>query len=94
MTRAIIDGRTNGFCKLIADRDSHLILGCHIVGERAVDTVQIAAMAMATGMKVEDLARVPLSFPTYAGILGRAMITAARRLNRDTTPYSLQPLIS
>jgi pyruvate/2-oxoglutarate dehydrogenase complex dihydrolipoamide dehydrogenase (E3) component len=91
MTRAIIDGRTFGFCKLIVDRATHRILGCHIVGERAVDTVQIAAMAIAAGMPVDDLARVPLSFPTYSGILGRAVVTAAARLNRTVDGSSLQP---
>lgn len=80
-TRAIIDGRTAGFCKLIIDRPSHAILGCHLVGERAVDVAQIAAVAMAGGMTVDELARVPLSFPTYAGILGRAAAAAARTLN-------------
>jgi pyruvate/2-oxoglutarate dehydrogenase complex dihydrolipoamide dehydrogenase (E3) component len=91
MTRAIIDGRTGGFCKLIVDRATHRILGCHIVGERAVDTVQIAAIAISAGMQVDDLARVPLSFPTYSGILGRAVATAARRLNRSAESSSLQP---
>jgi pyruvate/2-oxoglutarate dehydrogenase complex dihydrolipoamide dehydrogenase (E3) component len=81
-TRAIIDGRTTGFCKLIVDRASHAILGCHVVGDRAVDVTQIAAVAMAGGMTVDVLARVPLSFPTYAGVLGRAATTAARNLNR------------
>ncbi len=64
-TRPIIDGRTYGFCKLIVDRASRAILGCHIVGERAVDIVQSAAIAMAAGMQVDVLARLPLSFPTY-----------------------------
>src|SRR5262249_23517263 len=35
-TRTIIDGRTLGFCKLIVDSKTHHILGCHVVGERAV----------------------------------------------------------
>lgn len=81
MTRAIIDGRTSGFCKLVTDRSDHRILGCHIVGDRAVDVVQIAAVAMAGAMTVDDLARLPLSFPTYAGILARAASTTAYRLN-------------
>ena len=79
-TRTIIDGRKVGFCKLIVDRTSRLILGCHIVGERAVDTVQLAAVAMTGGLTVEALARIPFSFPTYAGILGRAAIKATRSL--------------
>ena len=80
-TRTIIDGRTTGFCKLIADRATYKILGCHVVGERAVEITQVASIAIAAGMRVDDLAQVPLSFPTYAGILGRVAASAARQLN-------------
>jgi pyruvate/2-oxoglutarate dehydrogenase complex dihydrolipoamide dehydrogenase (E3) component len=81
VTRGIVDGRTVGFCKLIADRTDHRILGCHVVGDRAVDTAQIAAVAMAGGLTVDALARLPLSFPTYAGVLARAAAAAAYHLN-------------
>jgi pyruvate/2-oxoglutarate dehydrogenase complex dihydrolipoamide dehydrogenase (E3) component len=47
-TRTIIDGHTFGFCKLITDRKTSRILGCHIVGERAVEIAQVAAIAIAT----------------------------------------------
>ena len=80
-TRTIIDGRTDGFCKLIVDRATCRILGCHVVGDRAVEIVQVMAIAMAAGMRVDDLARVPLCFPTYAGMLGRAAFRAAHQLN-------------
>ena len=80
-TRTIIDGRTTGFCKLIVDRTTRKILGCHVVGERAVEITQLAAVAMAGNMRVDDLAQVPLSFPTYAGVLGRVAAMVARQLN-------------
>jgi dihydrolipoamide dehydrogenase len=80
-TRTIIDGRTTGFCKLIVDRATRLILGCHVVGERAVEIAQVVSIVIAAGMRVDDLARVPLSFPTYAGILGRLAASATRQLN-------------
>lgn len=80
-TRTIIDGRTGGFCKLIVDGATRQILGCHVVGERAVEITQVAAVAVAGRMRVDDLAQVPLSFPTYAGVLGRVAAQAARRLN-------------
>ena len=87
-TRTIIDGRTEGFCKLLVDRANHRILGCHVVGERAVEIVQVVAIAMTSGIPVEDLARIPLSFPTYAGILGRAAYRAAQQLGlEEDTPY-------
>jgi pyruvate/2-oxoglutarate dehydrogenase complex dihydrolipoamide dehydrogenase (E3) component len=78
--RTIIDGRTTGFCKLIADRSSGKILGCHVVGERAVEIAQVVAIAMAGGLRVDVMARIPLSFPTYAGILARAAYRAAQQI--------------
>jgi dihydrolipoamide dehydrogenase len=81
-TRPIIDGRTFGFCKLIADRSSRQILGCSIVGDRAVDIVQVAAVAMAAEMRVDQLAYFPLSFPIYAGVLSQAAAKLTYLLNR------------
>src|SRR6476620_2487758 len=80
-TRTIIDGHKVGFCKLIIDRETHRILGCHVVGERAVEITQVAGIVVAAGMRVDDLAQIPLSFPTYAGILTRVAASAARKLN-------------
>ncbi len=81
LPRPIIDGRQTGFCKLIVDRQLRSILGCHIVGERAVELAQLAATAMAAEMPVDQLALIPYSFPTYANALGRAAISAAVELD-------------
>ena len=78
--RTIIDGRKVGFCKLIVDRKTAKILGCHVVGERAVEIAQVAAIAISAEMRVDDLARVPLAFPTYTGNLADAAASAARQL--------------
>ena len=79
--RSIIDGRKAGFCKLVVDRKTAKILGCHVVGERAVEIAQVAAIAISAGMQVNDLARVPLAFPTYTGNLAYAAAAAARELD-------------
>ena len=79
-TRPIIDGRTRGFCKLVIDRSTRRILGCHIVGERAVEVAQMAAIGMTAAMTVDAVARIPLSFPTYANVFGRAALRAVRKL--------------
>jgi dihydrolipoamide dehydrogenase len=78
--RPIIEGRTFGFCKLVADRTSCRILGCHVVGERAVEIAQLAAVAIAADMRVDSLARVAVSFPTYAEVLVHAAVLAAAEL--------------
>ena len=79
-TRTIIDGRTFGFCKLIADRKTCKVIGCHVIGERAVDIAEVAAIAIAAGMRVDDLAQIPLAYPTYGAILARAALMAAGQL--------------
>jgi pyruvate/2-oxoglutarate dehydrogenase complex dihydrolipoamide dehydrogenase (E3) component len=81
--RTIIDGRKTGFCKLVVERQTAKILGCHVVGERAVEIAQVAAIAISAGMRVDDLARVPLAFPTYTGNLAYAAASAARQLELD-----------
>jgi pyruvate/2-oxoglutarate dehydrogenase complex dihydrolipoamide dehydrogenase (E3) component len=84
-TRPIIDDRTRGFCKVIVDRDSRAILGTHVVGERAVEVAQMAAIAIEAKMTVDELVRVPLSFPTYANVFGRAVASAVR----EATPAAV-----
>src|SRR5215813_15648241 len=80
-TRNVIDGRKLGFCKLIVDRKTCKTLGCHVIGERAVDIAEVAAIAIAAGMRVDELAHIPLAFPTYAGILANVAVNAARQLD-------------
>jgi pyruvate/2-oxoglutarate dehydrogenase complex dihydrolipoamide dehydrogenase (E3) component len=65
LVRPVADGRTDGFCKLIADRHSHAILGAHVVGEYSAETVQTVAAAMAAGMIVEQVAELQLAYPTF-----------------------------
>ena len=82
-TRAIIDGNTYGFCKLIVDRDSQLIVGAHVVGERAVEIVQLVATGMKTGLRVQQLASVDLAYPTYMQIVGKAATRICGALGLD-----------
>lgn len=88
LDRAVIDGRTEGFCKLIVSQDTHRVLGAHIVGEQAVEASQIVAAGMAAGMWVEQLAELELAYPTYTAIVG----LAARRLLRvlGVTPLAAE----
>jgi hypothetical protein len=44
-------------------------------------------------MRVDELARVPLSFPTYTGILGRGAASAAHQLQRDVGRARYQELL-
>ena len=50
LLRPVADGRPDGFCKLIADRRDHTILGAHVLGEYSAETVQTVAACMAAGI--------------------------------------------
>jgi pyruvate/2-oxoglutarate dehydrogenase complex dihydrolipoamide dehydrogenase (E3) component len=87
LDRSLLDGRTEGFCKLIAEYGSHRVVGAHVVGEQAVEVVQVAATAMAAGMRVENLAEVDLAYPTFTAVVG----LAARRLARELGAVPMAP---
>ena len=87
LDRAVIDERTEGFCKLIVSRETHRILGAHIVGEQALETVQLVATGMAADIWVEQLAELELAYPTFTAIVG----LAARQVVRDLGVMPLAP---
>jgi pyruvate/2-oxoglutarate dehydrogenase complex dihydrolipoamide dehydrogenase (E3) component len=86
LERAIIDGRTPGFLKLLAERESGRIIGAHGTGENAVEVMQAVATAMAANTTAETLAAVRFAYPTYTAIIGEA----ARKLEalRNGLPTS------
>jgi pyruvate/2-oxoglutarate dehydrogenase complex dihydrolipoamide dehydrogenase (E3) component len=88
LDRGIIDGHPDGACKLIVSRSSRRVLGAHIVGEQAVEVVQLAATAMGAGMRIEQLANLELAYPTFTAIIG----LAARQLVRELDLIPISPM--
>lgn len=80
LDRAVIDNHPEGFCKLIVDKDSHKLLGGHIVGEQAVEIAQLLAAAMSAEMTIAQLGRLELAYPTYTAVVGIAARRAAHNL--------------
>lgn len=87
LDRAVIDGHQEGFCKMIVSQVSHRILGAHVVGEQALEIIQIVAAGMAADMWVEHLAELELAYPTYAAIIG----LVARKLVHQLGVVPLAP---
>jgi pyruvate/2-oxoglutarate dehydrogenase complex dihydrolipoamide dehydrogenase (E3) component len=84
LDRAVIDDRSLGFLKLIADRRRELILGAHAVGENAIEVVQSVTTAMAAGVDLSTLAGVKFAYPTYGAVIG----LAARALLAEHVPVA------
>jgi pyruvate/2-oxoglutarate dehydrogenase complex dihydrolipoamide dehydrogenase (E3) component len=87
MDRAVIDGRPQGFCKLIVSEETQRMLGAHIVGEQALEIIQLVAAGMASDMWVEQLAELEIAYPTYTAIVG----LAARKIVQDLGVIPLSP---
>jgi dihydrolipoamide dehydrogenase len=64
--RAIAIDHTEGFVKVVADRDSKLLLGVTIVGPEASDLIAEATLALEMGAYLEDVALTIHAHPTLA----------------------------
>jgi dihydrolipoamide dehydrogenase len=53
--RAMLAGETEGFVKIVADKESELVLGVHIIGPEASDLISEAALAVEMGATLEDV---------------------------------------
>ena len=86
LLRPVADGRPHGFCKLIADRRDHTILGGHVLGEYSAEIIQVIATAMAATMTVEQVAVIPFAFPTFTEAVGMAAQMICRDLGVGDFP--------
>ena len=64
-SRAICTGETDGMVKILADAETERILGAHIVGPEAGNTIHEVVNVMEFGGCAEDLARCFHAHPTY-----------------------------
>ncbi len=71
--RAVSMMEAEGFIKMIADADTHVVLGVHIVGPEASNLISEAALGIEMGARLEDLALTIHPHPT----LGETMMEAA-----------------
>ena len=62
--RALLAGETEGFAKIVADKNSNLVLGVHIVGAEASDLISEAALAIEMGATLEDIGFTVHPHPT------------------------------
>jgi dihydrolipoamide dehydrogenase len=72
--RASMD--TDGFVKILADKQTDEILGIHIIGARAADMIAAGVTAMEFRASAEDIARTSHAHPTYMEAVKEACLAA------------------
>ncbi|MFY2823670.1 dihydrolipoyl dehydrogenase [Ruegeria sp. MALMAid1280] len=72
--RAKANFATDGFVKMLADKETDRILGCHIIGPGAGDLIHEVCVAMEFGASAEDLALTCHAHPTYSEAVREAAL--------------------
>jgi dihydrolipoamide dehydrogenase len=72
--RASMD--TDGFVKILADKQTDEILGIHIIGARAADMIAAGVTAMEFRASAEDVSRMSHAHPTYMEGVKEACLAA------------------
>jgi len=65
-SRARANGSSDGFVKVLAEKDTDRIVGCHIIGPNAGEMIAEAVIAIEYGASSEDLARTCHAHPTLS----------------------------
>ncbi len=70
--KAMINGDTRGFVKIISDPATGVILGGSIVGRHAAELISVIALAVTAGLRVSDIVDSLLVHPALAEVLAEA----------------------
>jgi len=70
--RALIDGDSRGFVKIVSDPATGVVLGGSIVGDRAAELISVIAIAVTANLKVTDIVDSLLVHPALAEALADA----------------------
>ena len=74
--RSRASGDTDGFIKILSDKNTDEVLGVHMVGARVADLIAEAVVAMEYRASAEDIARMSHAHPTYAEAVKEAALAA------------------
>lgn len=77
--RALSQGDSTGFVKVLAHAETDQILGVHILGTNASELIAEAVVAMEFGGAAEDLARICHGHPTLSEAMHEAALAVDKR---------------
>jgi len=67
---------TDGFVKILADKETDEVLGVHMIGARCADLIAEAVTAMEFRASAEDISRMSHAHPTYTEAIKEAALAA------------------
>lgn len=80
--KTLIAGGERGFIKVVADRETGVILGAQLMCERATDMISQFTQAVVSGLTARQLARVMRPHPTFDEAVAGAVEDLLEKLER------------
>ncbi|HEY6897326.1 MAG TPA: dihydrolipoyl dehydrogenase [Rhodocyclaceae bacterium] len=77
--RALGQGDTTGFVKMLACAKTDRVLGVHIIGANASELIAEAVVALEFGASSEDIARICHAHPTLSEVMHEAALAVDKR---------------
>jgi dihydrolipoamide dehydrogenase len=82
IAKAVIAGEADGFAKVIAHRDTGVVLGLHIIGPHATELIAEGSLVATLDAAADSLAAATHPHPTLSEVIGEAaMAVAGRSIN-------------
>lgn len=71
--KTVLTGQERGFIKVVAENESHKILGAQMMCARATDMISEFATAIANGLTLEEMGKVIRPHPTFSEAITEAV---------------------
>lgn len=78
-SRAVANGNAEGYVKILADKKTDRVLGCHIIGPDAGTLIAEVALAIEFSASAEDVARTCHAHPTLNEAVKEAALAVDKR---------------
>jgi len=75
--RALIWGEAGGFCKVVADRGTGLVLGVHVIGHEVTELIWGPALALLVEATPFEMGRTVAPHPTLTEVLSEAALAVS-----------------
>jgi len=72
--KAVIEGQTEGFTKMVADAETDDLLGVHIIGAHATELIAEAALGRLLQTTPQEIAMTVHAHPTVSEVMGEAAL--------------------
>ena len=80
--KSLLKGSSGGFVKIIANKKTGEILGCHIIGNSATELIHMMTIPIMYSMKISDLRRQVFGHPVVAEVLKDAITACYLELQK------------